>query len=140
MMDTGIKNISRTINQVPSELESKKLHPVEKKDEAKRVLVEQQTKKLESEGVEKNEKKEALNKEELADVVTQINTAFQNEKRSIQFKLDDDSGRTVIKVVDQKTGEEIKQIPSEEMLEISRRLSDQLDKEDLSGMLIKSRA
>jgi flagellar protein FlaG len=140
MMDTGIKNISRTINQVPSELESKKLHPAEKMDEAKRVLVEQQTKKLESEGVEKNEKKEALNKDELADVVTKINTAFQNEKRSIQFKLDDDSGRTIIKVVDQKTGEEIKQIPSEEMLEISRRLSDQLDKEDLSGMLIKSRA
>ena len=140
MMDTGIKNIFRTINQVPSELESKKPHPAEKQDEAKRVLVEQQTKKLESEGVEKNEKKEALNKEELADVVTKINTAFQNEKRSIQFKLDDDSGRTVIKVVDQKTGEEIKQIPSEEMLEISRRLSDQLDKEDLSGMLIKSRA
>ncbi|MDZ4152532.1 hypothetical protein [Methylicorpusculum sp.] len=53
-MDTGIKNIFRTINQVPSELESKKLHPAEKKDEAKRVLVEQQTKKLESEGVEKN--------------------------------------------------------------------------------------
>jgi flagellar protein FlaG len=140
MMDTGIKNISRTINQVPSELESKKLHSTEKQDEAKRVLVEQQTKKLESEGVEKNEKKEALNKDELADVVTKINTAFQNEKRSIQFKLDDDSGRTIIKVVDQKTGEEIKQIPSEEMLEISRRLSDQLDKEDLSGMLIKSRA
>lgn len=82
-----------------------------------------------------------LSKEELAKVIKQVNTAFQDEKRSIQFSIDEASGRTVIKVVDSGTGKEIRQFPSEDILEISRNITAQLHKqEDLSGLLLKSKA
>lgn len=41
---------------------------------------------------------------------------------SLQFAIDHDSGKTVVKITDVKTGELIRQIPSEEMLELARSL------------------
>jgi len=53
---------------------------------------------------------------------------------SLSFSVDDSSGKTVVKVSDAKTGEMIRQIPSEEMLELAR----SLDK--LQGMLLRQEA
>lgn len=138
-MNTGIQNLSPTINQAPSALESKRPHPSEKKDEANAVLVEPKKETLEFSEIE-DERKDQVRKEDLADVVAKINTAFQDERRSLQFNVDEESGRTIIKVVDTVTGEQIKQVPAEEVLEISRRLTAQLSKDDMTGMLIKSQA
>ena len=43
-------------------------------------------------------------------------------RRNLQFSVDEDSGRTVIKVVDTDSEEVIRQIPPEEILNISRSL------------------
>ncbi len=48
--------------------------------------------------------------------------------------MDDSTGKTVIKVVDSSTNELIRQIPSEEMLEIARAL------DRLQGLLIRQKA
>lgn len=53
---------------------------------------------------------------------------------SLQFAVDDTTGVTVVKVIDDQTHETIRQIPSEEMLEIARAL------DRLNGLLIKSTA
>ncbi len=139
-METGL---SRTHNQVTSELELKRLHPVAKvtkKDEAKVVLNEPQQDKLDSTSVA-NEQKEPLNKEELKGVVAKMNATLQDENRSIQFSVDENSGRTIIKVTDAKTGEQIKQIPSEDVLEISRKLTENLDqKDERTGLLVHRKA
>ncbi len=139
-MDTG--NISRNLNQVPSGQELR-LHPVAKvdnKDEAKVVLNEPQQDSVESVSVA-NENKKPLSKDELNDVVTKMNDALQNENRTVQFSIDEKSGRTVIKVSDSKTGEPITQFPSEEILAISRNLAELIEKQESpSGWLLKDRA
>lgn len=53
---------------------------------------------------------------------------------SLQFAVDDTTGVTVVKVIDDQTHQTIRQIPSEEMLEIARAL------DRLNGLLIKSTA
>ncbi|QDX81330.1 hypothetical protein B9N43_08795 [Denitratisoma sp. DHT3] len=53
---------------------------------------------------------------------------------SLSFSIDDESGKTIVKVSDAQTGEMIRQIPSEEMLELAR----SLDK--LQGALLRQEA
>lgn len=53
---------------------------------------------------------------------------------NLEFTLDEDTGRTVIKVIDSSTKELIRQIPSEEMLEIAKAL------DRLQGLLVRQKA
>ena len=48
--------------------------------------------------------------------------AAQVRQRALEFSIDEGSGRTVIKVIDKETEAVIRQIPSEEVLELSARL------------------
>lgn len=59
---------------------------------------------------------------QLAQAVKNINKTLQEQSRNLEFSLDTDSKRTVIKVIDQKTKEILRQIPSEEVLEIAKAL------------------
>jgi len=61
---------------------------------------------------------------EIDDALNEINSHFQASHREIQFAVDDDSGRTVIKVMDLDTKEMIRQIPSEEVLKFARMLEE----------------
>ena len=49
-----------------------------------------------------------------------INRAMVIEQRSLSFSVDEASGRSVIKVVDQKTEQLIRQIPTEEVLRVAQ--------------------
>lgn len=53
---------------------------------------------------------------------------------SLQFNIDDDTGKTVVKVVDTATNEIIRQFPSEEMLAIAKALN------QMKGLLIHQKA
>lgn len=53
---------------------------------------------------------------------------------SLSFSIDDSTGKTIVRITDAETGDMIRQIPSEEMLEIAR----SLDK--LQGMLLRQKA
>lgn len=66
--------------------------------------------------------------------VNQINQYVQTLSRDLHFTVDKDSGRTVVKVLDTETKEIIRQIPSEELLQIARHLTDG------GGLLLKVRA
>lgn len=59
---------------------------------------------------------------QLAQAVKAINKSLQDQSRAVEFSLDSDSKRVLIKVVDQKTKEILRQIPSEEVLEIAKAL------------------
>lgn len=63
-----------------------------------------------------------------------INKAMQNLSQGLEFMLDEDSHRTIIKVVDRETREVIRQIPTEEVLEISKAL------DQAKGLLIRQTA
>ena len=72
----------------------------------------------------------------------QVQQAIESMKRMIEaktpnslaFSVDDSSGRTIVRITDAQTGETIRQIPSQEMLDIAR----SIDK--MQGMLLKSKA
>ena len=138
-MDMGITITSRTMTKIASELDAKKLNVDGVTTGASSVEKERSPKGLEN---EKNNQssQNTFTKSDVAEAAEKINTMFQNENRSLQFKVDEDSGRTVINVVDSNTGEQIKQIPSEELLEISRRIVAQLDTEEITGVLVKNSA
>ena len=60
--------------------------------------------------------------QQVESAVSKISDFVQNFQRDLQFSVDKDSDRLVVKVVDSETQEVIRQIPSEEMLRIARSL------------------
>jgi flagellar protein FlaG len=62
------------------------------------------------------------------------NRVVQSLQSRIEFVADESSGRMLIKVIDPANNELIRQIPSEEMLAISRAL------DRMQGLLVKSQA
>ena len=70
------------------------------------------------------EKKAQAREEDVDQAVRELNENSQVVQRELHFAIDKDSGHTVIKVVDSKTEEVIRQIPGEEVLKVARRLSE----------------
>ena len=64
----------------------------------------------------------APGKEELAQALKSINTALQDRSPGLEFSIDRDSDRSVVKVVDKDTQEVIRQMPTREAMEIARAL------------------
>ncbi len=60
--------------------------------------------------------------ERLSQAVERINTALQARSPELEFSVDSDSERMVVKVIDRDTKEVIRQMPSEEALEIAKAL------------------
>jgi flagellar protein FlaG len=58
------------------------------------------------------------------EALTQINSFVQSKDRLLNFSVDEDSGRQVIKVTDQASGDIIRQIPTEEVLKLSARIQE----------------
>jgi flagellar protein FlaG len=56
----------------------------------------------------------------LADAVDRLNSKIQNLNRNLEFSINNDSGEVLVKVVDNKTHEVIRQIPSDEVLALAR--------------------
>ena len=66
--------------------------------------------------------------------VERLSEFVEGSRRSLRFRVDDLSGRTVITVVNSTTDEVIRQIPAEEVLALARNLRDS------SGAVIVTRA
>jgi flagellar protein FlaG len=65
--------------------------------------------------------KEAVpSRKEVEDAVTKLNKSVQERAQSLVFSIDDDSHRTIVKVIDQHTKEVLRQIPTPEALEIAK--------------------
>ena len=61
---------------------------------------------------------------EISETVTEINEIIRSVQRDLSFNVDEDSGRTIIRVIDSESGELIRQIPSEDFLAIATHLRD----------------
>lgn len=75
-----------------------------------------------------------VSEKELQEAVGRIKDFIEPINDSIQFSLDEDTGRTIVKVIDLQTKEVLRQIPSEEVLNIAKAL------DKLQGLLIRSTA
>lgn len=73
-------------------------------------------------------------KEALRTATQKANQAIAGLGSDLKFTVDDETGSNVVKFVDVKTKEVIRQIPAQEMLVIAKHL------DELRGLLIKERA
>ena len=76
----------------------------------------------------------AEQKQRLADAVKAVKDFVQPTAGNLEFTTDEETGDTVIKIVDSSSGELIRQIPSKEMLEIAKAL------DRLQGLLVRQKA
>ncbi len=63
--------------------------------------------------------------ETVESAVSKLNEYVQTTSRKLNFQVDDDSGKTVIKVYDRESDKLIRQIPNELVLELARRLNEE---------------
>ena len=59
-------------------------------------------------------------RKEVEDAVAKLNNSVQQRVQSLVFAIDDDSHRTIVKVIDLRTQEVLRQIPTREALEIAK--------------------
>lgn len=84
--------------------------------------------------LEKLQAQKQPSSEQVQKAVENLRQAVQSSSANLQFSVDGDTGKTIIRVVDGDTKEVIRQLPSEEVLQLAK----SLDK--LSGLLLKQKA
>lgn len=62
--------------------------------------------------------------DQVAQAVTHLNQSAQAKSQGLEFSIDKDSKRTIVKVIDQTTKEVLRQIPSPEVLELAKSLDE----------------
>ena len=83
--------------------------------------------------------------------VEQMKDFAQVMSRQLQFDVDDDSGRTVIRVLDKDSGDIIRQIPPKEVLALAKHMKEMMEEESANvagkgmrdqpvGLLVKTQA
>lgn len=80
------------------------------------------------------QQQESLSAEQLAEMAEQMDEFVGTFNRGLKFRVDEDSGRNVVTVVDTSNGEVVRQIPTEELLQVISRLA------EASGGLIDVKA
>lgn len=72
--------------------------------------------------------------EQLKDATTEMNKYVQSLQRDLHFSVDEESGETIIKVVDSENQRLVRTIPSEEFLHASQEFNGSV------GLLLKAKA
>ena len=73
-------------------------------------------------------------KEDVSAAVDKLNEAMVNSSQSLKFEIDDDTKQIVVKIIDQGTQEVVRQMPTEEALQMAK----SIDK--MQGLLIRQTA
>jgi flagellar protein FlaG len=72
--------------------------------------------------------------DELEKAVKDVKDFLSTSAQNLEFSVDNDTGQTIVKVIDRQTEEVLRQIPSEEMLQIAKAL------DQLRGVLVNQKA
>lgn len=72
--------------------------------------------------------------EKVQEAIVRINQTVQSLVTHLEFSIDTDTNRSVVKVIDNRTREILRQFPSEEVLQIARAL------DNFTGLLLKDQA
>jgi flagellar protein FlaG len=71
---------------------------------------------------------------ELNNAVADLNKVAQAASQGVRFSVDEDTGRTVVKVVDTQTDKVLRQIPTVEALKLWRSI------EQMQGVMLRDKA
>ncbi len=69
-----------------------------------------------------SEAKKVVSGEEVGEAVSKLNDFVQSVQRDLQFEVNQDLGKTIVRVVDQQTQKVIRQIPDEVALRLAENL------------------
>lgn len=72
--------------------------------------------------------------EALQEKVAQLNDHMQNLSRQLHFQVDEKSGDTFVQVIDSETDKVVRQIPSQEVIDVRNAI------EKYKGILLKAKA
>ena len=64
--------------------------------------------------------------QELNEAIKTLDIMMEIRQRSVQFEIDETSGTNIIRVIDDRTGEVIRQMPPDELLNFMRNLTKML--------------
>lgn len=82
----------------------------------------------------KQAQKPEATRQQVEEAAKEVNEFLKPINNSLQFQLDDDTGKTVVKVIDTVTKDVIRQFPSEEMLAIAKAI------DQMKGLLVHQKA
>ncbi|MBW4933761.1 flagellar protein FlaG [Marinobacter liaoningensis] len=68
------------------------------------------------------ERRRVIDSEDVGRAVSQLNDFVQNVQRDLQFEVNQELGKTIVRVVDQETQKVIRQIPDEVALRLAEKL------------------
>jgi len=120
---TSLTGEDKQIGQAGSVLTQRAVDDVNKTDE--QGSQNQLSNQYPQQGTETNSSQnQQLEREQLEKVAQQLQEFMGEMSRSLQFQVDEDSGRDVIKILDKTSGDVIKQYPSEEVLSLVSKLSE----------------
>lgn len=120
---TSLTGEDKQIGQAGSVLTQRAVDDVNKTDE--QGSQNQLSNQYAQQGTETNSSQnQQLEREQLEKVAQQLQEFMGEMSRSLQFQVDEDSGRDVIKILDKTSGDVIKQYPSEEVLSLVSKLSE----------------
>jgi flagellar protein FlaG len=83
-------------------------------------------------------KKEPVSQSKLDVAVESANEIGQMLKRTLKFSIDDRTERVVVKIVDEESGEVVRQVPPQEMLRIAAHLKQLREMNDQVMSAVKS--
>lgn len=81
-----------------------------------------------------NPRDSAGSQESVEGATQKLQDFVSNLRGDIQFSVDEDSGQTIVKVIDRSTKDVLMQLPSKEALEIAKAL------DKFQGLLVKQQA
>ncbi len=113
---SGGNHLPQTPNRAPSA--SSSLDNSEIVTNELKQVTETTPAKVEKVEVTENQKNEVENQ------IEELQQFNQRIDRSLQFKVDEELGVTIVRVIDKETDELIRQFPPEELLNLSRRLKE----------------
>src|SRR5690606_27821938 len=83
------------------------------------------SKNLEAKKPEEKAEVSKLNANQMQEAVSRINEYVQQSERKLDFRMDEESGQTVIRVYDKQSDELIRQIPGDLALRLAQQLNDE---------------
>jgi flagellar protein FlaG len=82
-----------------------------------------------------------LSSKAIDNAILDVNEFVQSKNRQLSFSVDEDSGKQIVKVTDSESGDVIRQIPTEEVLNFSKRIKElQTDVSSAVGMFVDKQA
>ncbi len=96
--------------------------------------VQQQQSPVEKVKQENQEELKQLSKEELENVLKSVKKKFDYMNKYLKIEIDKDLHEPVIKIIDKKTNEVVRQIPPEYLLELAKKV------DELVGLLFSKEA